>query len=66
MDGGIASSGGVKLDASDGSKGTQLGGEIHLMNTGIAVMAFALMRALGDHDSRYEPPVPPGDPGGIW
>ena len=33
---------------------------------GIAVMAFALMRALGDYDARHEPPVPPGDPGGIW
>jgi hypothetical protein len=30
---------------------------------GIAVMAFALMRALGDYDYRHEPPVPPGAPG---
>ena len=32
---------------------------------GIAVMAFALMRAFGDHDVRREPPVPPGAPLGM-
>lgn len=41
-------------------------GQALVVFLGIAVMAFALMRALGDYDSRYEPPVPPGDPGGIW
>ena len=41
-------------------------GQALVLFLGIAVMAFALMRALGDYDARHELPVPPGDPGGIW
>ena len=41
-------------------------GQALVVFLGIAVMAFALMRALGGYDPRREPPVPPGAPGGIW
>jgi hypothetical protein len=38
-------------------------GQALVVFLGIAVTAFALVRALGDYDARREPPMPPGAPG---
>jgi hypothetical protein len=41
-------------------------GQALVVFLGIAVIAFTLIRALGDYDPRRDPPVPPGAPGGAY